>query len=118
MEATPIIVRTVIGKSIAAMDSDGQIVYEKMTRMYERYGHVTVSFTGIDLLTTAFLNASFGRFIIAAHSAVEGKIRAANCTFTYLINSKMYSQLDNVRELALDSDFSAAHDAAMMDEYA
>ena len=118
MEATPLIIRAIIGKSIAAMDSDGQKVYEVMARTYEQYGQVTVSLVGIDLLTTAFLNASFGQFILAAHSAVEGKIRVAHCEFIGLANSKMQSQLDNVRDLALDSDFSAAHDAAMMDEYA
>jgi STAS-like domain of unknown function (DUF4325) len=118
MEANPIIARTVISKSIAAMDSDGQKVFMEMTQMYERYGRVTVSFAGINLLTTAFLNASFGQFILAAHSSVEGEIRAANTTFIDLANPKMHSQIDSVRDLALDSDFSAAHDAAMLDEYA
>lgn len=118
MEANPLVVRAIIGKSIAAMDSDGQKVYETMTRVFEQYGHVTVSLAGVDLLTTAFLNASFGRFVLAANSALEGEIRAARCTFIDLANPKMHSQIDNVRDLALDSDFSAAHDAAMMDEYA
>lgn len=118
MEALPLIARTIIGKSIAAMDSDGQKVYEQMTRAYEQYGCVTVSFEGINLLTTAFLNASFGQFILAGHSPVEGNIRATSCHFTDLVSSRMQSQIDSVRSLALDSDFSAAHDAAMLDEYA
>jgi hypothetical protein len=118
MEATPLLVRTIIGKSIAAMDSDGQKVYEQMTRAYEQTGRVALSFKGVSLLTTAFLNASVGQFILAAGSIVEGEIRAANCACMDLVNPKMQSQIDKVRGLALDSDFSAAHDAAMFGEYA
>ena len=52
----------ILGKPSAILHSDGLTLYEKMKEANE--DNVILSFNGISHCTTAFLNASIGKFLI------------------------------------------------------
>jgi hypothetical protein len=55
-------VAEIIGKPSAILHSDGLLLYENMK--HRAKDNFTISFKGISHCTTAFLNASIGKFLI------------------------------------------------------
>ncbi|WP_324673051.1 STAS-like domain-containing protein [Hymenobacter sp. GOD-10R] len=116
MNATRIIAKDILGKSIAVMDGDGRKLSEEMTRVYHQFGAVVVSFKGISHITTAFLNAALGKFILQAGSPEEAQERASHVEFTDLANSSMETQIKRVKKLALDTELRSMHNSVLLQE--
>lgn len=57
-----LVISEILGKGSAILHSDGLIVYEKLSALEDQ--EIVLSFIGITHCTTAFLNASIGKFII------------------------------------------------------
>ena len=72
-------VAKVVGHSLCVASSDGDKLYEHIAKALEAKSCVTLSFSGVTLLTSAFLNGAIGRLygefseeIIRALLKVEG----------------------------------------------
>ena len=62
MEA-PIKITDVINKSSAVLHSDGLMLYDVIVQEYNAHHHVIISFDDLNYCTTAFINASIGKFL-------------------------------------------------------
>ena len=58
---TTISVKDTIGHNVGVVSSDGDKVYELIDESLKADNPVNLSFEGIDLLTTTFLNSAIGR---------------------------------------------------------
>ncbi|MBS1556279.1 MAG: DUF4325 domain-containing protein [Bacteroidetes bacterium] len=95
-------VSEVIGKSSAVLHSDGLILYEVLKRSGSR---ITLSFNEIVHCTTAFLNASIGKFIIEA--------KGTNVVLDFQdISEDVKNKIDLVLENARDEKKRANLDAS------
>lgn len=54
-------VAEVVGHSLCVASSDGDKLYERIAKALEANSRVTLSFSGVTLLTSAFLNSAVGR---------------------------------------------------------
>lgn len=87
----------VIGKSIAVLDIDGRKVYEQLMEAYKKREKVVLSFKGLQHVTTAFLNAALGSFILAKQEEAKEMILIED-----LENEATKHKLDQVYQLALN----------------
>ncbi len=92
MPATDLTVSEILGKTSAILHSDGLIIYEHLQNCNKR--EIVISFRDITHCTTAFLNASVGKFIIAN----KGKDRFLGfADASEDVQSKIELVLDNAR---------------------
>lgn len=61
------IIADILGKSSAILHSDGLVVFEKIKQAKDE--DISISFKGIEYCTTAFLNASVGKYIVDTKGA-------------------------------------------------
>ncbi len=64
-------VKEILGKNIAILHSDGLKVFDVIIEELVDNKKVTLDFTGISTCTTAFLNASIGKFLINSPESVR-----------------------------------------------
>ncbi len=82
----------ILGKSSAILHSDGLIIYERLQSI--KKSEIVLSFKNITHCTTAFLNASIGKYII------DNKLQSQLLKFedtTEDVQSKIELVLDNAR---------------------
>ena len=92
METIDLFISETLGKTSAILHSDGLFVYEKLQGIAK--DRITLSFKGISHCTTAFLNASIGKFIIEN----KGKDKFINFTdVSEDIQNKIELVQDNAR---------------------
>lgn len=60
---TPIIISKVINKPSAVLHTDGLLLFNAMVEAFSIEGKVVLSFRNLNHCTTAFLNASIGKFL-------------------------------------------------------
>lgn len=89
----------IIGKPIAVLDIDGRKVYEQLIEAYKRHEKVVLSFKGLHHVTTAFLNAALGRFILGAAKPEEAR---ELISIEDLENESTKHKIDQVYQLALN----------------
>lgn len=108
MDATPINIAEVIGKSSAVLHSDGLIVFSAMIESYTNKGKVILSFKNLTHCTTAFLNASIGKFLISVESplAARKQLLIIDLNTDSLINTKIKRVIEN----AIDPEKRRSHD--------
>lgn len=56
-----IVVSEVIGSNTAAASDDGNLVYQSIHPLLKKGNEILLDFKGIEMLTTAFLNAAIGQ---------------------------------------------------------
>lgn len=56
-----ILVSEVIGSDTAVSSDDGNLVYQNIHPFLQKGNHILLDFRGIEMLTTAFLNAAIGQ---------------------------------------------------------
>ncbi|WP_082342332.1 MULTISPECIES: STAS-like domain-containing protein [unclassified Shinella] len=61
MKETKISISSIVGGGICVSASDGQKVYEHVQKAVQSGDRVTLSFSGVSRMTTAFLNAAVGQ---------------------------------------------------------
>ncbi len=61
MKELPVIVFEQIGGTAAVSTEDGENLYQRIDAAFSNDIHVVLDFNNIDLMTSAFLNASIGR---------------------------------------------------------
>jgi hypothetical protein len=66
----PLNVSELIGKSSAVLHSDGLKLYEAIKEIAAT-NEVTITFEGISHCTTAFLNASIGKFVVEDPNKIQ-----------------------------------------------
>lgn len=103
----------VIGKPIAVLDIDGRKVYDQLIEAYERHEKVVLSFKGLQHVTTAFLNAAIGRFILSASEPKKAKEMIA---IENLENESTKHKIDQVYQLALNPKLRQIREAARTQE--
>lgn len=113
-----IVVRDLIGKANAILDKDGRLLAEKLEEMWQYHRHAVISFAGINHVTSAFLNASWGRFLMHVPEGTERDARAHYVEFTELAPDEhreaiVQHMLDQIERKALDAAFSAQYDNAL-----
>lgn len=82
----------ILGKSSAILHSDGLIIYKRLQSI--KKSEIVLSFKNITHCTTAFLNASIGKYII------DNKLQSQLLKFedtTEDVQSKIELVLDNAR---------------------
>lgn len=87
-----LIITEILGKPSAILHSDGLVVYEQLLSI--KKAEIVLSFKNITHCTTAFLNASIGKYII------DNKLQSQVLKFedaTEDIQSKIELVLDNAR---------------------
>lgn len=71
--------KEVLSKESASDDADGSKVYEELERKLQSDYNVTLDFTGISLVTTAFLNTAVGKlFLERDASSVSKHLKFSN----------------------------------------
>lgn len=118
MMDSPIVVRTLIGKVNAVLDKDGRVLAEQLEEMWRHNGHVTISFEGINHVTSAFLNASLGRFLLHVGSLAEREARRCSVAFVDLAPDEhrtaiVQHMLDQITRKALDAEYSRQYNEAL-----
>jgi len=84
----------ILGKSSAILHSDGLIIYERLQSI--KKDEIVLSFKNITHCTTAFLNASIGKYIIDNKLQSQSQILKFEDT-TEDVLSKIELVLDNAR---------------------
>lgn len=80
-------IKEIIGKSSAVLHSDGVKVYSAIVDAFTRSNKVELSFDGLEICTTSFLNASLGKLIISNKSLFD-KLGLVNFDHS-MINEKI-----------------------------
>ncbi|WP_026462505.1 STAS-like domain-containing protein [Adhaeribacter aquaticus] len=106
-------VSQIIGKSIAVLDIDGRKVYEQLEDAYKRGEKIVLSFKGLQHVTTAFLNAAIGRFLLSAPKPEEAK---ESLVIEDVDNDATKYKIEQVYELALNADLRAIKESARNQE--
>lgn len=99
-------VKTIIGKSIAVLSSDGLKLYEVIVEELNQHKIIVVDFEGLDQVTSAFLNASLGKIWMNFPNHVEA-IRFQG------ISPSLKQRIDLVKDNALNQEKSQIHDEAV-----
>ena len=112
------VVRTLINKANAVLDKDGRLLADQLEAAYRTQRPTTVSFEGIDLVTSAFLTASWGRFLLHVATVAERQARIAAVTFVYLApdahrTAIVRQMLDRIERKALDAEYCRQYDEAL-----
>lgn len=118
MTDSPIVVRTLIGKVNAILDKDGRLLADQLEEMWRHNGHATVSFAGINHVTSAFLNAAWGRFLLHVHAVADREARVHAIIFTELAPDAhraaiVQHMLNQITRKALDVQYSRQYDEAL-----
>ncbi|WP_019949633.1 STAS-like domain-containing protein [Hymenobacter aerophilus] len=118
MTNTKIVVRDLIGKANAILDKDGRLLAEQLEAAWLQHRQVEVSFADINLITSAFLNAAWGRFLLHVPEGAERQARAQYVTFSNLApdahrTAIVENMLDQIRRKALDAAYCAQYDNAL-----
>jgi hypothetical protein len=106
-------VSQIIGKSIAVLDKDGRKVSEQLEEAYKRGEKVILSFKGLQHVTTAFLNAAIGRFLLSTPKPEEAQ---ESLVIEDVANEATKYKIDQVYELALNADLRAIKESARNQE--
>ena len=102
----------IIGKPIAVLDIDGRKVYEQINSAYKRGERIILSFKGLQHVTTAFLNAAIGKFLLNAKPE-EAK---SAITIQDIDDKTTQYKIDQVYELALKPELRKIREAARNEE--
>jgi len=118
MMDSPIVVRTLIGKANAILDKDGRLLADQLEEMWHHNGHATVSFADINHVTSAFLNAAWGRFLLHVGSLSDRQARARAVEFIDLAPDAHRTEivqhmLSQITRKALDAQYSQQYDEAL-----
>lgn len=113
-----LVVRTLIGKSNAVLDKDGRLLAEQLEACYRTTGNVLISFEGIELVTSAFLTASWGRFLLHVETVAERQARVNAVTFINLAPDThrtdiVRKMLDRIERKALDAEYCRQYDESL-----
>jgi len=113
-----LVVRTLIGKSNAVLDKDGRLLAEQLESHYRVHGRLTVSFEGTNLVTSAFLTASWGRFLLHVATVAERQARVDAVTFVQLAPDThrtdiVRQMLNRIERKALDAEYCRQYDEAL-----
>ena len=65
-----IMIKKIVGDGICVASEDGESVYNELSSALDGENAVTLSFEGVEIMTSAFLNAAIGR-LYKDHSAEE-----------------------------------------------
>lgn len=104
----------VIGKNSAVLHSDGLKVYDSIVQLYNSSKKLSISFEGLTHCTSAFLNASIGKFLLVSENKDE---ILKNLTYTHQ-TEEIKKKLDQVVEIATDEKKRIRHDELMAEEIA
>ena len=87
----------IIGKPSAILHSDGLKLYDGIVNEFKSHGKIELSFEGITHCTTAFLNASLGKFLINIPDveSVAKKIKFSGIEDDSLIKDKLKLVTEN-----------------------
>ena len=118
MMTTPIVVRDLIGKANAILDKDGRLLAEQLEKAWQYHRQAVISFAGVNHVTSAFLNAAWGRFLLHVPAGAEREARARYVTFADLAPDEhretiVRHMLDQIQRKALDATYSAQYDNAL-----
>lgn len=113
-----LVVRTLLGKANAVLDKDGRLLAEQLEHLYRTTGRAVVSFEGIELVTSAFLTASWGRFLLHVATVAERQARVAAVTFTHLAPDAhrtdiVRKMLERIERKAVDADYCRQYDESL-----
>ncbi|MBP9742521.1 MAG: STAS-like domain-containing protein [Burkholderiales bacterium] len=61
MEQIKINIYNAIGSSFAMEASDGQLIYDKITKLFDEQKSIMLDFQNIEMITSAFLNTAIGQ---------------------------------------------------------
>ncbi|MBA9078437.1 MULTISPECIES: STAS-like domain-containing protein [Rufibacter] len=89
----------IIGKQIAVLDVDGLKVYEKLQESYKPHEKIVLSFEGLRHVTSAFLNAALGRFLLSTPQPEEAK---SAIELNGIDNRAILNKVNEIYKLALD----------------
>jgi hypothetical protein len=102
----------VLGKSSAILHSDGLKVCQELLRRYQEHGTAVVSFEGVDRWTTAFLNASIGKFLVNLPGAQP--VAPETLQFYGVTKDSLLARrIDEIIALAQDQQAQQQHDEAV-----
>jgi len=107
----PIKITEVLGKNSAVLHSDGLKLYDAMVEEYKASNQITLSFSNITHCTTAFLNASIGKFLSNYPNPLQVKkdLLISDLPTDSLINVKINRVIENV----LDEKKRTTYDASI-----
>lgn len=88
-------VKEILGKNIAILHSDGLKVFSVIIEELVEKNQIKLDFSGISTCTTAFLNASIGKFLINSPESVE-KLEITG------IDDSVSEKIEWVKQNALD----------------
>ncbi|MFB9863148.1 STAS-like domain-containing protein [Rufibacter immobilis] len=103
----------IIGKQIAVLDIDGLKVYEKLQESYKPQEKIVLSFEGLRHVTSAFLNAAIGRFLLSTSKPEEAK---AAIELDGIDNKAILNKVNEVYSLALNPDLRRIRETARNQE--
>ena len=89
----------VIGKNSAILHSDGLKFFEEIVARYNPQGKLEISFEGLVHCTTAFLNASIGKFLLLTP---EKEIALKNLQYSHVDDAVLRSKIVQVQKLSMD----------------
>jgi transcriptional regulator len=113
MSPTVVSIQEIINKPLAVLDTDGRKVAEVVEKLYGKANQVVLSFKGLDFITTAFLNAALGSFLLRAKDPEEASKRI---TIADVKSDVVLRKVEEVRKLATDPAYRAAHERIRQDE--
>ena len=103
----------IIGKPIAVLDIDGRKVYEQIEAAYKRGERIILSFKGLQHVTTAFLNAAIGKFLL---NALKPEEAISAVTIQDITDNSTQYKIDQVYELALKPELRKIQETARNEE--
>ena len=94
----PVVISKVINKSSAVLHTDGLLLFSAMVEAYSNDKKIILSFRNLNHCTTAFLNASIGKFLSEFPNPliVKKQLLITELETDSLINVKIKRVIDNV----------------------
>lgn len=102
----------VIGKNSAVLHSDGLKFYENIVQLYNSGKKLFISFEGLTHCTSAFLNASIGKFILVNENKTEV---LKNLEYIHQTD-EIKKKLEQVVDIATNEKKRIRHDELMLEE--
>lgn len=104
----------IIGKSSAVLHSDGLKLYNAIVESYKQGNEFHISFSGLAHCTTAFLNASIGKYLLSCENPDEA---VKNIKYLDLPDESVQIKINQVQEISLNEKKRVRHDELVREEF-
>lgn len=113
MMKNQLIISEIINKKSAVLHSDGLKLFEAIFTSYNESEKLEILFNGLEYCTSAFLNASIGKFLLETNNP---EIAAKKIEFPDLKDELIRKKIEEVYALALDEKKRVANDQYLREE--